>query len=79
MIDVRTLTDLQRKMEQAKQEKIKAEANLESAKQRLQELGYDTPEDAKKALSKMEKDISKLDMEIEQDLDKLSEEFPDLW
>ena len=78
-MDARTLTDLQRKVEQAKQEKIKAEANLESAKQRLQELGYDSPEEAKKALSKMEKDISKLDMEIEKDLDKLAEEFPDLW
>lgn len=79
MIDVRTLTDLQRRVEQAKQEKIKAEANLESAKARLQELGYDTPEEAEKALSKMEKDISKLDAEIEQDIDKLNEEFPELW
>lgn len=78
-MDARKLTELQRKVEQAKMESIKAKASLEAAKQRLQELGYDTPEEAEKALAKLEKDVSKLDLEIEQDLDKFQEEYPDLW
>lgn len=78
-MDARKLTELQRKVEQAKMESIKAKANLEAAKQRLQELGYDTPEEAEKALTKLEKDVSKLDLEIEQDLDRFQEEYPDLW
>ena len=77
-MDARRLMELQRRVEQARQDKIRAEANLESAKKRLAELGYDSPEDAEKALAKMKKDISKLDLEIEQDLDKFQEEFPDL-
>lgn len=78
-MDARKLTELQRKVEQAKMESVKAKANLEAAKQRLQELGYDTPEEAEKALAKLEKDVSKLDLEIEQDLDRFQEEYPDLW
>ncbi len=78
-MDARKLTELQRKVEQAKMESIKAKASLEAAKQRLQELGYDTPEEAEKALAKLEKDVSKLDLEIEQDLDRFQEEYPDLW
>lgn len=78
-MDARKLTELQRKVEQAKMESIKAKASLEAAKQRLQELGYDTPEEAEKALTKLEKDVSKLDLEIEQDLDRFQEEYPDLW
>lgn len=78
-MDARKLTELQRKVEQAKMESVKAKANLEAAKQRLQELGYDTPEEAEKALTKLEKDVSKLDLEIEQDLDRFQEEYPDLW
>lgn len=78
-MDARKLTELQRKVEQAKMESIKAKASLEATKQRLQELGYDTPEEAEKALAKLEKDVSKLDLEIEQDLDRFQEEYPDLW
>lgn len=78
-MDTRKLTELQRKVEQAKMESVKAKASLEAAKQRLQELGYDTPEEAEKALAKLEKDVSKLDLEIEQDLDRFQEEYPDLW
>lgn len=78
-MDARKLTELQRKVEQAKMESVKAKASLEAAKQRLQELGYDTPEEAEKALTKLEKDVSKLDLEIEQDLDRFQEEYPDLW
>ncbi len=78
-MDARKLTELQRKVEQAKMESVKAKASLEAAKQRLQELGYDTPEEAEKALAKLEKDVSKLDLEIEQDLDRFQEEYPDLW
>lgn len=78
-MDARKLTELQRKVEQAKMESVKAKASLEVAKQRLQELGYDTPEEAEKALAKLEKDVSKLDLEIEQDLDRFQEEYPDLW
>ena len=38
-MDARKLTELQRKVEQAKMESVKAKASLEAAKQRLQELG----------------------------------------
>lgn len=72
------LLELKRRVQQKKEERIRAESLRDQALESLHKFGYDTVEEAQEALEKMKKQIASGDAKIEQLLDKLEEDFPDL-
>ena len=67
-----------RKLEALKEEHLRAKANMSAAKERLAELGYDTPESAEQTLKELKKQISKEQKLIEDRLMELEVKYPNL-
>lgn len=72
------LLQMKRRVEEAKEDLTRAEANYDAAMDRLKELGYDNAAAAKKALEKMSRQISDEEAAIEDGLRKLEQDYPEL-
>lgn len=77
-MDLSELTRLKKACKEITEKRIRAEGLQEEALKRIRELGYDTVEDAEKELKKLEKEQAKKETEIENMIEELQEEFPDL-
>lgn len=75
MKDIRQLKEA---AERATNARVRAKVELEHAEARLKELGYDNVSDAKVALSNMEQKIDQLEADIETEMTKLENDFPEL-
>lgn len=72
------LLQMKRRVEEAKEDLTRAEANYDAAMDRLKELGYGSVAAAKKALEKMSRQISDEEAAIENGLHKLEQDYPEL-
>lgn len=72
------LMRMKKRVEDAKENLTRAQANHEAALERLKELGYDNVADAEKALGKLEKQISDAQDAIEDGLRQLEQDYPEL-
>ena len=77
-VDVRELHRLKNVAKEAESKRLRAEAVAEEAAKRLHDLGYDSVEQAEKALAKLKKQAATLEAEIQTGLEKLAVDFPDL-
>lgn len=75
MKDIRQLKEA---AERATNARVRAKVELEHAEARLKELGYDSVDEAKTALSNMEQKIDQLEADIETEMTKLENDFPEL-
>lgn len=75
MKDIRQLKEA---AERATNARVRAKVELEHAEARLKELGYDSVDEAKAALSNMEQKIDQLEADIETEMTKLENDFPEL-
>ena len=72
------LLQLKEKIKKLDEQRIRAEANLEQATARLNELGYNNVEEAEAALKEMEKAILEDEAKIAEDMDVLFDKYPEL-
>lgn len=72
------LMDLKRRVKEASDKRMRAEGLRESALSRLEELGFDSPEEAEKALAAMKKELTEEEAAIEEELEQLQQDFPEL-
>ena len=72
------LMELKRRVKEASDKRMRAEGLRDSALSRLEELGYDTPQEAEKALAAMKKEITEEEAAIEEELEQLQQDFPEL-
>lgn len=72
------LAEMKSRVDEAKRDLTRAEANYEAALERLRELGYNSVADAEKELKKMERQISDEEAAIEEGLRKLEQDYPEL-
>ena len=75
MKDIRQLKEAAERVTNAR---VRAKVELEHAEARLKELGYDSVDEAKAALSNMEQKIDQLEADIETEMTKLENDFPEL-
>lgn len=72
------LMRMKRRVEDAKNNLTRAQANHDAAVERLKELGYDNVEEAREALEKLEKQISDAQDAVENGLRQLERDYPEL-
>lgn len=73
-----TFEDWKKKLEKINQDRLRAEGVLEQSKRELENFGYESVDDAKAALVKMQKDYEKKLAEIEKAEEKFEREYGDL-
>ena len=77
-VSTKQLLDLKDRVKRLDEQRIRAEAAYDEAVTRLHELGYDTVEDAEKALEDMQADILQEEANLANDLDALLDKYPAL-
>lgn len=73
-----TFEDWKEKLEKINQDRLRAEGVLEQSKRELENFGYNSVEDAKAALAKMEKDYEKKEAELEKAEKKFEKDYGEL-
>lgn len=77
-IDMQQLARLKKAAKESEEQRIRAEAARDEALAQLKELGYDDIEEAKEALAAMRKSIVDSEAELEDQVQKLLDDYPDL-
>ena len=72
------LLKLKQQVKELDEQRIRAEANYDQALSQLQELGYDTIEDAEQALKDMRASIEEEEAKLAEDMDALLDKYPEL-
>lgn len=75
---MKDIEQLKEAAERATNARVRAKVELEHAEALLKELGYDNVSDAIAALSDMEQKIDRLEADIETEMTKLENDFPEL-
>ena len=77
-IDMQQLARLKKAAKESEEQRIRAESARDEALAQLKELGYDNIEEAKEALAAMRKSIVDSEARIEEQIQKLLDDYPDL-
>ena len=77
-IDVQQIMRLKKAAKDAEEQRIRAESAQDEALKQLKELGYDSVEEAKQALASMHKCITDEEAKLEDEVQRLLDEYPDL-
>lgn len=77
-MDLDKLGYIKAKLEKARITKIRAEANLDEAMARLTDMGFESVEDAEKALEDMAQQKEALESELETKFAEIERKYPEL-
>ena len=77
-MDLIRLNRIKVKLEKARVAKIRAEANLDEAMARLTDMGFDTVEEAEKALADLAQQKQDLEKELETKFAEIERKYPEL-
>lgn len=74
----KTISQLKEAAARATNARVRAKVELEHAEKQLKELGYDSVDEAKAALSDYETKIDRLEADIETEIAKIENDYPEL-